>query len=185
MWNKAVSASLAGLVLATGCSTAESRAARERNPAPCPNVVVLADAARLVDFAGEPSVETVAWSAEIEDVQLSCRYFADKPIEASLDVKLAFGRGPAAAEETHQYQYFVAVTRTNSEVIAKEVFPVAVDFGDDRAVRRVSEEIDEIIIPRAGDKTSGTNFEVIVGLVLTPEQAIYNRSGQSLKFPEL
>jgi hypothetical protein len=70
-------------------------------------------------------------------------------------------------------------------VIEKKEFIVPIDFGGDDAVKRVRQEIESIVIPRKGEETSGTNFEVVVGLVLTPQQAIYNRSGKSLKFPDL
>lgn len=174
----------AAAALAAGCASSRKEA-RLKNPAPCPNIVVLEDAARLVEFAGEERIEDVAWTAEIEDVSLACRYVTDKPIEAEIAIRLAFGRGPKAPGDERQYAYWVAVTRTDREVIEKKEFLVPVDFGGDGAVKRVRQEIEEIIIPRKNEETSGLNFEVVVGLVLTPEQAIYNRSGKSLKFPEL
>lgn len=179
----ALIAAAAGLA---GCaSSKERRAAREANPAPCPNIIVLSDADRLVEFEGEAALENVAYSAEITNVALNCRYFADKPIDASVDIAFAFGKGPKAADNAHEFKYFVAVTRTNVEVIEKAVFSIPVKFDSDKSVRLANEKIKEIIIPRASESTSGTNFEVVVGLVLTPQQAIYNRSGKSLKFPEL
>ena len=174
----------AAAALAAGCAS-NSKEAQQKNPAPCPNIVVLQEAARLVEFAGEQRIEDVAWTAEIEDVSLACRYVGDKPIDAEVSISLAFGRGPKANAEEHQYAYWVAVTRTNREVIEKKEFLVPIDFGGDDAVKRVRQEIEEIIIPRRAEETSGSNFEVVVGLVLTPDQAVYNRSGKSLKFPDL
>ncbi|GAB4530021.1 MAG: hypothetical protein Kow00133_18800 [Amphiplicatus sp.] len=175
----------ASAALAAGCASDRSRAARERNPAPCPNVVVLADAARAIEFDGEQTLENIAYTAEILGVDLACRYYADKPIDASLTVDFAFGRGPKGAEREHAFTYFVAVTRKDLEVIEKAEFTVPVEFDDDRPVELAEEKIRKIVIPRAGENTSGTNFEVVVGLALTPEQAIFNRSGKSLKFPNL
>ncbi|OFW99141.1 MAG: hypothetical protein A3E78_15660 [Alphaproteobacteria bacterium RIFCSPHIGHO2_12_FULL_63_12] len=181
--NKALAfALLAALPLSACGSTKEARLA---NPAPCPNVVVLSDAARLIDFSGEPSVENVAWSAEIQDVSLACRYVAAKPIDVSMKISIAFGKGPKADAREHDYAYWVAVTRTNREVIEKKEYLVPVKFDDGESVERVEHEIEKILIPRKDEETSGTNFEVVVGLVVTPAQAIYNRSGKSLKFPEL
>lgn len=170
-----------------GCeSSGASKAARENNPAPCPNIIVLEDAARLVEFAGEgKTLRDVAYSGEIENVSLACRYFADKPIEASIEVDLAFGKGPAASSDAKEFKYFVAVTRTDLEVIAKKEFSIPVQFSEKNAIKRFEEEIESIVIPRANEGTAGTNFEVIVGLVVTPAQAVYNRSGTSLKFPDL
>lgn len=174
------------------CSADEARKARARNPAPCPNVIVLQDASRLIEFDAEDprdasaqTLQNVAWSGEFLNASLSCRYFSDKPIEARLDLSMAFGRGPAADGREKTFQYFVAVTRTNREVIAKETFDVPVKFDRKGAVKVVEDEVDEIRIPRAAESIAGQNFEVVVGLVLTPDQAIYNRSGRSLKFPRL
>lgn len=172
----------------TACSSAGNerrKAALAKNPAPCPNVIVLEDAARLVDFSGEERIEDVAYSAEIVDIRLDCRYFADKPIKASVRIDFAFGRGPKGESAKHDFSYFVAVTRRNSEVIEKAEFVIPVNFGAPGSVRTARETIDEIVIPRASEKTSGTNFEVVVGLSLSAKQAIYNRSGKSLKFPSI
>jgi len=174
-------------VLVAGCGGGRfSKEARESNPAPCPNIVVLEEAGRLIEFADKnKSISNVAFSGEIEDVSLACRYFGDQPIDVSIEVDLAFGRGPAATTNQKEFKYFVAVTRTNLEVIEKREFTIPVSFSNKKAIRRFEEEIENITIPRAKETTAGTNFEVVVGLVVTPAQAIYNRSGKSLKFPEL
>jgi len=147
-------------------------------------VVVLEDAARQITFNGQQTIEDVAWSAEVENVSLACRYVGDKPIDADVKINLAFGRGPKADANEHEFGYWVAVTRTNREVIAKQEFVLPIKFGDE-AVKRASQEIDQIIIPRKSEQTSGENFEIVVGLTVTPQQATYNRSGKSLKFPDL
>lgn len=181
--NKALAfALLAALPLSACGSTKEARLA---NPAPCPNIVVLSEAARMVDFAGEQRLEDVAWSAEIEQVSLVCRYIGANPIDASVKLTLAFGKGPKSGAPQHNFAYWVAVTRTNREVIEKKEYLVPVKFDSDETIARVEHEIEKIVIPRKDENTSGTNFEVVVGLVVTPEQAIYNRSGKSLKFPDL
>lgn len=171
---------------ATACSTSDKqRAAREANPAPCPNIIVLSDAARFIDFDGEERVEDIAYTGEIVDVGSACRYFSDEPIEMEVSIDFAFGRGPKATEDEKVFGYFVAVTRTDREVIAKEEYALPIDWDGDRAVAVERVEIDEIIIPRAGENVSGVNFEIVVGFAVTPEQAIYNRSGKSLKFPNI
>ncbi len=171
---------------ATACSSNEKqRAARAANPAPCPNIIVLNDAARFIEFDGGDVVEDIAYTGEIVDVASTCRYFSDEPIKADVSIDMAFGRGPKATTDKKVFNYFVAVTRTNREVIAKKEFSVPVDWDGGRAVEVERVKIDEIFIPRAGDNVSGVNFEIIVGFSLTPGQAIYNRSGKSLKFPNI
>jgi hypothetical protein len=44
-----------------------------------------------------------------------------------------------------------------------------------------TEEIDRIVIPRATADTSGENFEILVGLELTPEQLAFNRAGKRFR----
>lgn len=185
--NKALAFALfaAAAISSAGCASDARKAAREKNPAPCPNVVVLADAARLIEFDGDKTLENVAYTGEILDVSLSCRYYADKPIEASVKLAMAFGRGPKGKSAKRDYTYFVAVTRKDLEVIEKAEFTTPVEFDDDKNVRTAEEKIEKIVIPRASEQTSGTNFEVVVGFSLTPEQVIFNRSGASLKFPNL
>lgn len=181
--NKALAAALLAAAALSGCGS--TKEARLKNPAPCPNITVLSEAARMIDFAGEERLEDIKWSAEVENVSLACRYVADKPIEASVKISMAFGKGPKADGAEHQFAYWVAVTRTNREVIEKKEYLVPVEFDNDEAIERVEHEIEKIIIPRKDENTSGTNFEVVVGLLVTPQQAIYNRSGKSLRFPEL
>lgn len=187
--NKALTGALiAAAVLASGCggnSAKESRLARERNPAPCPNIVVLSDAARQIEFAGEEQIEDVAYTAEIQNVDLQCRYFGDKPIDATARLTFSFGRGPKGADPNRVYTYFVAVTRKDAEVIEKAEFQVPVRFKGDEKVVTLTDKIDQIVIPRASEKTSGSNFEIVVGLSVSPKQAVFNRSGKSLKFPNL
>ena len=92
-----------------------------------------------------------------------------------------FGRGPAAEGSTHTYEYFVAVTRKNIAVIDKQVFPLTVTFppGADRV--SVTEKINRIVIPRAGENTSGVNFEIIVGFEVTPAQREFNAEGKRFR----
>ena len=90
----------------------------------------------------------------------------------------AFGKGPKAAGDEKDYTYFVSVTRRDRSVLAKDISTIRVKFpkGADTVTRR--ETVTGIVIPRASETVSGTNFEVIVGFELTPEQLAYNRSGK-------
>lgn len=172
--------------VAAGCAASDRyRAEREANPAPCPNIIVLNDAARFIEFDGEETLDDIAYTGEIVNVGSACRYILADPIEMEVSVDLAFGRGPKADKDKKIFKYFVAVTRTNREVIAKQEFPVAIEWDGDNPVEVERVEVDEIVIPRADENVSGENFEIVVGFVVTPEQAIYNRSGKSLKFPNI
>ena len=161
--NKALAGALfAALAAASGC--ASNREAKEANPAPCPNIVVLADAARIIEFDGEEELENIAYTGEITDAVIACRYYSDRPIEVEVDLTMAFGKGPKGENGQKVFKYFVAVARRDLEVIAKEEFPAAAEFSEER--RRVvvfEDEVDRITIPRVNENTSGVNFEIIVG----------------------
>lgn len=181
--NKVLATALFAAALSGCASTAGSRG--EANPAPCPNAIVLNDAARIIEFEGEELIENVAYTGEIVDVTTLCRYFDDSPIDADVTIDFALGKGPKASEDEKYFKYFVAITRTDREVIAKKEFVVPANFSGKKTVVVTREEIDRIKIDRRGEQTSGLNFEIVVGFSLTAKQAIYNRSGKSLKFPDL
>jgi len=155
----------------------------ERNPGPCPRAFALYEAARIVEFKDDVQrFDNVGFTGEITNVRSLCRYFGTRPIKGDLEILFNFGRGPATADiSTARYEYFVAVTRKNIAVIDKQTFPLDVTFptGADRV--SVIEKIDEIIIPRATEGTSGENFEIIVGFEVTPEQQAFNAEGRRFR----
>ena len=101
------------------------------------------------------------------------------PYVAAVELKMKWGT-PAATADAHDYRYFVAVTRRNGKVLAKEYFNTRAEF-ERGVVTGKSELVNKILIPRADESISGVNFEVIVGFELTPEQLEFNRSGQRFR----
>ena len=45
----------------------------------------------------------------------------------------------------------------------------------------ITETVQDITIPRADIKVSGSNFEVLVGFDVTPEMAAFNRDGKRFR----
>ena len=178
---------LLSAVALSGCrSTQEALeigAAAESNPGPCPRAFALYDAARIVEFLGDAErFANVGFTGEIANVRSLCRYYSERPIVGDIEMVFDFGRGPAAGDQqTATYEYFVAVTRKNIGVINKQVFPLQVTFpaGEDRV--RVVERVDEYVIPRANEGTSGENFEIIVGFVVTEAQRQFNAEGKRFR----
>lgn len=181
---------LIGIGSASGLSACKSTAealsigdaATKTNAGPCPRAFALYDAARIVEFNGEEQrFDNVGFTGEIDHVRSLCRYYNDEPIDANLEITFDLGRGPAASQSAATYEYFVAVTRKNVDVINKEVFPMQVTFpaGQDRV--RVVEEVKQIIIPRATPTTSGVNFEIVVGFELTADQRKFNSEGRRFR----
>ena len=150
-----------------------------RNAGPCPYVKTLYDAARYVEFkGGKEASAAVQYTGEIEDLSSGCAYKAAEPIEVRVQALFELGRGPQAGSNRKDYRYWVAVTDRNHAVLAKETFDLPVTFpaGKDRVA--VTEILPGIVIPRADDKVSGSNFEILLGFEVTPEMADFNRLGK-------
>lgn len=165
---------IAGL---SGCKSLDTRP----NVGPCPAAGALYDASRLVEVGQPERHENVAFTGEIEGVRGFCRYVAKDPITMELDIDFAFGRGPKAEGDSKTYDYFVSVTRRDKGVLAKQDFKIDVKFPKGVSVIHRTEKIQGIVIPRATPTVSGTNFEVLMGFELTPEQLAYNRAGKRFK----
>ena len=182
-----IGAAALSLLALAGCrSTKEVLSigeAGDANPGPCPRAFALYDVSRIVEINGDGAEKfgNVGFTGEIDAVRSLCRYYADRPIVADLTIDFSLGRGPAADGETVTYNYFVAATRKNIDVLEKVVVPLTVTFpaGQDRM--QVTEKVDQIIFPRANDTTSGENFEIIVGFVVTPEQRVFNADGKRFR----
>ena len=182
----AAALTMIALMALTGCKSTKEvlaigDAATEANPGPCPRAYSLYDAQRIVEFKGSESFANVGFTGEIGKITSLCRYYKLAPIVADMQIAMDFGRGPAASGDTATYEYFVAVTRKNVAVIHKETFPITVTFppGQDRV--SVIEELEEIMIPRANENTSGVNFEIVVGFEVTPEQRAFNAEGKRFR----
>ncbi|MEM5518488.1 hypothetical protein WNY37_16140 [Henriciella sp. AS95] len=172
----------AGLFIASCGSNPLSRALDTRqNAGPCPPVATLYDASRIVELQGnEPSYADIAYTGEITNVELFCRYIDDEPLRAEVEIDFAFGQGPKADSNRHSYTYWVAVTRRSSKVLAKQYFTVDATYDSDGIDGR-KEVLQDIIIPRVDDTISGANFEVIVGFDLTEDQLAFNRAGHRFR----
>jgi hypothetical protein len=155
---------------------------KEWDTTPCPYVKVLYDAARYVELkGGQEKTEAVGWTGEIQGVRSICAYKSNDPIKLQIAVDFALGRGPQAQGLSKPYRYWVAITARNQMVIDKKYFDVVGEFkpGQDRIY--VSDRLENIVIPRADAKVSGSNFEVLVGFDVTPEMAEFNRLGKRFR----
>lgn len=151
------------------------------NAGPCPVAGSVYDAARYVKLDGGGELYTnIEYTGEITDVRLFCRYTDDIPLAAEIEIDFAFGKGPAARSDSHTYPYFVAVTRRNGKVLARETFATEAQFRGDPVTGK-SELVSRITIPRADGSISGVNFEIVVGFELTTEQLEFNRAGKRFR----
>ncbi len=175
----AVKTAVAALLLAALGSCGIGRSLDSRpNVGPCPVAGSLYDASRLVEVGEVERHENVGFTGIIDGVHGFCRYVGKDPIDMNMDINFTLGKGPMAQGDSRTYQYFVAVTRRDRTVLAKEVYSFDVKFPRGADIVRHTESVPGIVIPRATETVSGANFEVIVGFELTPEQLAFNRSGK-------
>ena len=168
----------ASTVMLAACTTSIGQVLDRRpNAGPCPPVGSLYDNARIVELNGASGYTNIAYTGEITDVRLFCRYSDGDPMQIEVELDFAFGKGPSATADSKEYTYWVAVTRRNSKVLAKERFSVRADF-DGKTVVGLSDLVGDITVPRADENVSGANFEVLVGFELTADQLEFNRNGQ-------
>lgn len=152
-----------------------------QNSGACPPAGSVYTASRIVELDGNGlSFQNIAYSGEIVDVKLFCRYAGMDPVQIELELDFAFGKGEQATSDTHDYTYWVAVTRRSGKVLNKERFTVRADFtgGDVTGAREV---LTNIVIPRADDSVSAANFEVLVGFELTEDQVKFNKEGRRFR----
>ncbi|HLZ83345.1 MAG TPA: Tat pathway signal sequence domain protein [Caulobacteraceae bacterium] len=153
-----------------------------KNSGPCPFVKTLYDASRYVEFKdGREASANVGFSGEIQGISAGCEYKDDEPIKVTMDILFELGKGPQATATTKTYHYWIAVTDRNREVITRQNFDLPVSFpaGKDRVY--MNDAINNIVIPRGTQTTSGANFEVLVGFDVTPQMAEFNRLGKRFR----
>jgi hypothetical protein len=151
------------------------------NVGACPAVRVLYDAQRFVELDGPERFENVGFTGEIGRVSSTCRYIGSDPITISLQMDMAFGKGPKAAGSTKDVVYWVSVTRKDLVPIARERYTqrVVIPVGADRV--SLKSAVTEVVIPRATKDIAGNNFEVFVGFELTDAQLEFNRDGKRFR----
>jgi hypothetical protein len=164
-----------------GCQSKVADAFDSRqNAGPCPPAGSVYDVARYVSFkdGSEELYTNIEYTGEITDVRMFCRYADDDPLVAEMEIDFAFGKGEAAKAGEHVYPYFVAVTRRNGKVLAKEHFAIKGNFAGGKRLDGQTAKLMRIKIPRLDESVSGSNFEILVGFDLTAEQLAFNRAGK-------
>ncbi len=152
-----------------------------QNSGSCPPAGSIYNASRIVAFKDDEQLfSSVQYTGEVVDVRLFCRYAGTDPVRAEVEIDFAFGQGPAAVGDRHEYSYWVAVARRSGKVLQKQHFTVSADFSDGPVVGE-TEILQRIIIPRADESVSAANFEILVGFDLTEEQLQYNREGRRFR----
>ena len=142
----------------------------------CPDVLLVPDAARLVGFAGPGrDLTDVRFEVVLQSAALACEY-DEEGMEGVLQVSFVASRGPADSDRLAPFTYFVAVVTADKQVVTRRQFDLAVPFEGNRTRIAVSEELTSDIPLKSGE--SALDYQIFVGLSLTPEQLRYNRGNR-------
>ena len=165
-------------LLSLAAGLAACSAFGEQTPqGPCPQAVVVQDAARQIKFqsAGRDLTD-VLFETRLQRAQLICEY-DEEAIEATLRVRFFTARGPADQQRQARIDYFVAIARqADLRVIAREEFSLAVPFEGNRTQVAVTEELEPRIPIQSGQ--TGADYKIFVGLALSPAELEYNRANR-------
>lgn len=140
----------------------------------CPRFGGLETAIQQVKFrAGDgKDLTDVMYMVRLDSVQRKCQY--DKTgVAIEMTVGFALELGPANPDRNASFQYFVAIADADSNVLAKEVFPVTLTFPANVGYVEKKDILDQRIPMAQGRTASG--YQIIVGLQLTEAELEYNR----------
>lgn len=161
----------AGVVAAALLFAAAAQAAEV-----CPDIGFVPDTTRLTQFRpGQGrTLDDVRYDLVVQQVaDVICRE-KDRRVRVSMKLDFQAQRGRADPGGRVEFSYFVAIVhRVTKQVIAKEIFPVAVDFPQNRAVVTIEEELEQTIPYKKGEEP--VFYAILIGLQVNEEQLAYNR----------
>lgn len=174
----AIVAAMAVLSLGLGgCSALE-----KKQPPPCPEINILADAAKFTQFRSGPGrdITDVVLGGEITGYKGSCTYDKDsKKLTVTLQVEMTFTKGPAATSNVTHVAYFVAVPAFFPKPEAKQILGVQFAFAANADHVGITDNQVDVVLPVADFVKDIPNREIYVGFQLDPDELNYNRRDQA------
>jgi len=154
---------------------------------PCPRALIVTDAASLTTFAagtGRDFID-VDFQVEIADLKSGCQFEnVDGRTMAVVAVApvLVATRGPANTDRVAKFQYFVSVIGPTGAILNKQLFDVVATFEGNQRRLMYTEDDPPITVELALDASGrADNYEMLVGLQLTPAQLDYNRRQRNVR----
>ena len=161
---------LAALVLAS-CGTQQTKV--------CPRVAILNHASSVTKFApaGPMSPANAAYSVEMTDIKMDCKYGGGNlsELEANVEVLVTARKGPMWTGGTGNAVYFVVVTDRAGTVLAKRTFPIRFELGG-KATLDFREGSWMFVDLSQGTRTGGASYEIWTGFQLSDDELRYNRA---------
>ncbi len=172
-------AAIAGLGLAA-CAGTDTAPAR-----PCPEILIPVDSAKLTSFKPGPGrdIIDVVHEEQVTGFSHGCTYDTDETGAGMVVVELLPSfestRGPANAQGQSQFEYYVAITDQDKNLIDKQRIPVTIEYPTNMSrLRWQREEPIVLNIPLKSGQT-GEAYRVYLGLQLTRAELDYQRKVRS------
>jgi hypothetical protein len=151
----------------------------ERPPPPCPDIVVVKDAADITLFKDGPGRDLTDVVLEAQIVRFGgfCETDIDEDTntgEVTVDLQVLFRatRGPASTSREASLRYFIAISDRNDAILARAEFDSDIAFEGNRNRVAYLEELTQKIPLKAGEL--GDAYRVYVGFQLSDEALQYN-----------
>ena len=168
---------VAAIFVLAGCGS------RNKNEGPpCPDLNVLADAAKFTQFRpGEGhDITDIVLQGEITGYHGTCAYNKDKGLlTMTLQVQMVFSRGPAAQTRDVSTGYFIAVPSFYQKPEAKRVMPVKFTFANAADHIRITDNEVDVILPAKDLEKSIDKLGVYIGFQLDQSELEYNRRAKT------
>tara|TARA_B100000686_G_C16725735_1_gene937688 strand:- start:595 stop:1131 length:537 start_codon:yes stop_codon:yes gene_type:complete len=152
---------------------------KNKKPYPCPQVLLLNDAKKLVKFntLRGNDITDILFESEFQHFVGKCQYFQKNGnwnIDVGLKVQIIVERGAANKEGNINFTYFAAIPAFQPSPAGKKLFQVKGKFIDSK-VRLLYQDDLSMRIP-VESPNLGSKFEIILGFQLSPEELNFNRT---------
>jgi hypothetical protein len=158
------------------------------SPGPiCPATAVLSDAAMVTKLrpgiAASVSREAdVVFQAQMSQAMLDCNYDrANNKLTVTVKFAVRAARGPAAAANNPQLPFFVAIIDADNTVLVKDQYNSQPQM-DGHSANTYTETVSNLPVPLAMDRTP-SDYEILTGFQLTPDELAYNRLPHTIPAP--
>lgn len=175
---------LIGLIGLMGLGLGACASGDEIPPGPCPEILVVADAAKLTRFKPGPGrdIIDVLHEEKITGFAQACEYDVDDSGAGDLIVYVAptivSTRGPANQTDNANFEYFVAITDADKKILDKTRYPKVLPYvnGVPRVMWQKPEPHTYVLPLKAGQ--TGASYLVYLGLQLSREELDYQRKNR-------
>lgn len=140
----------------------------------CPQTGILSDAADLTRFRGTGTDLTdMVVDGRITGISGKCSLQDATHLKTVLSVDMDLTRGPASTGRAEDVTYFVSITR-GGEILNKGAYTLHVTFDNNASRVRLRGDQIDLLLP-VGDNRKGSDYRVLVGFQLSPDELAFNR----------